>query len=98
MAPEMLVVSRAINPDCEHIEGDMRRLRLDRAFDAVAMGNVLLEAEDIERFTHHLFRTKVIGLAFDGIGVDVFRNQLRSVNYVENEFIHGATLQIFNLK
>ena len=34
-APEMLVVSRQLNPDCEHIEGDMRTLRLAREFDAV---------------------------------------------------------------
>jgi trans-aconitate methyltransferase len=32
---EMLEVSRALNPDCEHVEGDMRTLRLDRRFDAV---------------------------------------------------------------
>ena len=31
----MLEVSRAINPECEHVEADMRTLRLGRAFDAV---------------------------------------------------------------
>ena len=31
----MLAVSRALNPDCEHIPGDMRTLRLGRTFDAV---------------------------------------------------------------
>ncbi|HUP28026.1 MAG TPA: class I SAM-dependent methyltransferase [Chloroflexia bacterium] len=35
LSPEMLEVSRALNPDCEHIEGDMRTLRLDRSFDVV---------------------------------------------------------------
>src|SRR5918992_1861741 len=35
LSPDMLAVSRRINPDCEHIEGDMRTLRLDRDFDAV---------------------------------------------------------------
>lgn len=36
LSPEMLALSRAINPECEHIEGDMRTLRLDgRTFDAV---------------------------------------------------------------
>jgi SAM-dependent methyltransferase len=34
-SPQMLEVSRALNPDCEHIEGDMRTLRLGRDFDAV---------------------------------------------------------------
>jgi len=35
VAPGMLAVSRTINPECEHIEGDMRTLRLGRTFDAV---------------------------------------------------------------
>jgi len=34
-SPGMLAVSRALNPDCEHIEGDMRTVRLGRTFDAV---------------------------------------------------------------
>jgi SAM-dependent methyltransferase len=32
---QMLDVSRALNPECEHIEGDMRTVRLGREFDAV---------------------------------------------------------------
>jgi trans-aconitate methyltransferase len=32
---DMLDVSRRINPDCEHRQGDMRAVRLGRAFDAV---------------------------------------------------------------
>jgi SAM-dependent methyltransferase len=35
LSPEMLALSRGLNPDCEHVPGDMRRLRLDRAFDMV---------------------------------------------------------------
>jgi SAM-dependent methyltransferase len=35
LSPDMLAISRRINPECEHIEGDMRTLRLDRDFDAV---------------------------------------------------------------
>jgi SAM-dependent methyltransferase len=31
----MLEVSRALNPQCEHVEGDMRSVRLDRRFDCV---------------------------------------------------------------
>lgn len=31
----MLNVSRALNPECEHIQGDMRTVRLGREFDAV---------------------------------------------------------------
>jgi SAM-dependent methyltransferase len=35
LSPEMLALSRELNPDCEHCLGDMRALRLDRTFDAV---------------------------------------------------------------
>jgi SAM-dependent methyltransferase len=34
-SPGMLAVSRALNPGCEHVEGDMRTVRLRREFDAV---------------------------------------------------------------
>ena len=35
LSPEMLAVSHAMNPECEHIQGDMRTVRLYRQFDAV---------------------------------------------------------------
>jgi SAM-dependent methyltransferase len=35
LSTEMLELSRELNPECEHIEGDMRTLRLDHTFDAV---------------------------------------------------------------
>jgi hypothetical protein len=45
----MLDVSRALNPDCEHVEGDMRTVRLGRAFDCVfihdAIGYLTTEAD-----------------------------------------------------
>jgi SAM-dependent methyltransferase len=34
-SPGMLAVSRRLNPECEHYEGDMRSVRLGRQFDAV---------------------------------------------------------------
>lgn len=34
-SPAMLDVSRALNPECEHVRGDMRTVRLGRRFDAV---------------------------------------------------------------
>lgn len=34
-SPQMLDVSRRLNPECEHVEGDMRAVRLGRMFDAV---------------------------------------------------------------
>lgn len=35
ISPQMLSVSRSINPECEHLLGDMRTVRLNRVFDAV---------------------------------------------------------------
>jgi SAM-dependent methyltransferase len=35
MSADMLAVSRQLNPGCEHLQGDMRTIRLGREFDAV---------------------------------------------------------------
>lgn len=35
LSDEMLELSKTINPECEHVQGDMRTLRLGRSFDAV---------------------------------------------------------------
>ncbi|HEY5822273.1 MAG TPA: class I SAM-dependent methyltransferase [Propionibacteriaceae bacterium] len=35
LSEDMLAVSRRLNPDCEHLAGDMRTVRLGRQFDAV---------------------------------------------------------------
>src|SRR2546429_9344431 len=34
-SPQMLAVNRAVNPECEHLLGEIRTLRLGRTFDAV---------------------------------------------------------------
>jgi trans-aconitate methyltransferase len=39
---EMLELSRTINPECEHIQGDMRTLRLGRTFDAVFVHDAVM--------------------------------------------------------
>ncbi len=35
LSDKMLAISRRLNPECEHIQGDMRNIRLGRQFDAV---------------------------------------------------------------
>jgi SAM-dependent methyltransferase len=35
LSAEMIDVSRALNPECDHVQGDMRSIRLGRTFDAV---------------------------------------------------------------
>jgi SAM-dependent methyltransferase len=42
IAPEMLALSMTLNPECEHIEGDMRTLRLGRTFDAVLLHDAVM--------------------------------------------------------
>ncbi len=35
LSPGMLAISRALNPECEHLPGDMRSIRLERQFDVL---------------------------------------------------------------
>jgi trans-aconitate methyltransferase len=35
LSDRMLSLSRSLNPECEHVQGDMRNIRLGRRFDAV---------------------------------------------------------------
>jgi SAM-dependent methyltransferase len=41
LSDEMLAVSRQLNPECEHIRGDMRSIRLGRTFDAVLVHDAI---------------------------------------------------------
>jgi SAM-dependent methyltransferase len=54
LSPEMLAVSRALNPECEHVLGDMRSVRLGRSFDCVLIHDAVCyltrEAELREAF------------------------------------------------
>ncbi len=58
LSPDMLTVSRQLNPECEHNQGDMRTLRLGRAFDAV------LVHDAIDYITTQDDLRAVIGTAF----------------------------------
>jgi SAM-dependent methyltransferase len=41
LSDAMLDVSRGLNPECEHIAGDMRTIRLGRTFDAVLVHDAI---------------------------------------------------------
>ncbi len=58
LAPAMLAVSRQLNPECEHIAGDMRSIRLARAFDCV------LVHDAISYMTSHADLASAIETAF----------------------------------
>ena len=42
LSPDMIAVSRRLNPGLEHIQGDMRTLRLDRLFDIVLIHDAIM--------------------------------------------------------
>ncbi|MGE0363788.1 MAG: trans-aconitate 2-methyltransferase [Vicinamibacterales bacterium] len=42
LSPSMLEVSRALNPECEHVQGDMRTLDLGRTFDLVLLHDAVM--------------------------------------------------------
>ena len=46
LSPQMLDVSRAVNPQCEHLAGDMRTLDLGRHFDVVLMHDAVMYMAD----------------------------------------------------
>ncbi len=46
LSPDMLAVSGAVNPDCEHLTGDMRSLRLGRRFDIVLIHDAIMYATE----------------------------------------------------
>lgn len=47
-SPPMLDLSRALNPACEHLDGDMRSLRLEREFDAVLVHDAIVYMHTIQ--------------------------------------------------
>lgn len=57
-AAGMLAVSRAINPECEHVLGDMRDVRLQRTFDAVFVHDAvsyMASLDDLAAAVHTAF-------------------------------------------
>ena len=58
LSERMLEQSRKINPECEHVQGDMRSLRLNREFDAVFVHDAvayLTRHEDLQAFMETVF-------------------------------------------
>lgn len=41
LSPDMIAVSRELNPELEHVQGDMRTVRLGRRFDAVMIHDAI---------------------------------------------------------
>jgi SAM-dependent methyltransferase len=48
LSAQMLAVSRKLNPECEHLEGDMRTVNLGRTFDAVFVHDAIAYMTNVE--------------------------------------------------
>jgi SAM-dependent methyltransferase len=105
ISPEMLALSRTLNPECEHLEGDMRTLRLGRTFDVVFVHDAAsyLTTEDdlgaaVETAALHVRPGGVVILTPDAT-TEIFEPQTdhgghdgedgRSLRYLE--WTHAAT-------
>jgi ubiquinone/menaquinone biosynthesis C-methylase UbiE len=59
LSPQMLDVSRVLNPECEHHAGDMRTVNLGRTFDAVFIHDAIAymtNVEDLQAAIHTAYR------------------------------------------
>ncbi len=58
ISPAMLKISRELNPECEHLEGDMCGVRLKRRFDSVFIHDAVSyinNLDDLRRTVHTAF-------------------------------------------
>jgi len=82
LSPSMLDQSRRLNPECEHIAGDMRTLRIGREFDAVFVHDALTymttRGDIIQCMTTALIHCKPGGVA------------LFMPDYVRERFVSGV--------
>jgi SAM-dependent methyltransferase len=68
MSPRMTALSRALNPECEHVVGDMRDLRLGRTFDAVFVHDAVSYLTTLEDLRAAM-RTAAAHLAPGGVAL-----------------------------
>jgi SAM-dependent methyltransferase len=81
-SPDMLAVSRALNPDCEHVQGDMRTVRLGRQFDALFVHDAIAyitSPEDLRA----VFETAFVHCRPGGVALFV-------PDYVRETFVPGT--------
>src|SRR5258708_35460282 len=70
LSPQMLAVSRALNPECEHLEGDIRTVRLGRTFDAVYVYDAICHMTT-ESDLRAVMQTAYVNLAPCGVAMFV---------------------------
>ena len=111
ISADMLALSLTLNPECEHLEGDMRTLRLGRTFDVVFIHDAIsyLTSEDdlgaaIETAAAHVRPGGVVILTPDAT-TEIFNPRTdhgghdgddgRSLRYLE--WIHPATSSTYDV-
>jgi SAM-dependent methyltransferase len=87
LAPAMLEVSRALNPECRHVLGDMRTVRLGEQFDAVFVHDAI-DHMTTEADLAAALRTVAVHLREGGIAVVV---PDETAERWESRFEHGGT-------
>ena len=101
LSPGMLDLSRTLNPECEHLAGDMKSLRLGRLFDAVFIHDAIMYMTT-ESDLHQVFETAFLHCKAGGTALfmpDVVRETFvplathgghdgegRSIRYIEWTF------------
>jgi hypothetical protein len=70
LSAEMLSLSETINPQCEHLRGDMRTLRLGRTFDAVFVHDAIMYLATEEDLAA-CFETAALHLEMGGLALFV---------------------------
>jgi SAM-dependent methyltransferase len=82
LSPAMLALSRRLNPECEHVRGDMRSVRLGRVFDCVLLHDAVVYMQsraDLARAVATAFEHTAAG------GVALFQP-----DYVRETFTPGV--------
>ena len=82
ISQQMIRVSKAINPDCEHVRGDIRRLRLGRTFDAVFAHDAICHMVD-EADLRAVMETAYVHLRPGGVALFV-------PDFVKETFVAGT--------
>jgi SAM-dependent methyltransferase len=110
LEPAMLAVNRRLNPECEHIQGDMRSIRLGRVFDCVLVHDAvsyMTTRADLARvmataFAHTapgglaMFQPDFVAETFEpGTETGGSDGNGRALRYLEWRWIPGAMSEMY---
>lgn len=109
-APAMLALSGRLNPECEHVQGDMRSIRLGRSFDCVLVHDAVsymtsrpdLAGAIATAFAHTapggvaMFQPDFVAETFvPGTGSGGSDENGRGLRYLEWRWIPGAKPELY---